>query len=173
MNIITLYNDAYKIHSQNNPKDVEEKFKNLLSHGFVQMENYLKTAMDNYDENLFYMVQKLLAFLILADGENYSGEMSAYNKYCEWAGFQPLTPDQLFKVVKRTSIDELKGIVSVIKQSRSHMSENNYVCFVLSLCYMSLFGDKEVDENEYYLITALCDPRYDHIPTWEQFKKEF
>ena len=119
------------------------------------------------------MVQKLLACLIMADGDHLQGEYDAYVKYCNWAGFRSLSASDLRELDRRTSMDELKGIVGVIKTVRPYIDESNYECFVKSLCYMSLFGDKKVDENEYYIIAALCDPSRDYVPSWEQFKREF
>ena len=173
MNLVNLFNDAWKARSDNTHEQAEVMFKNLLSHGFVDMERVLRANVPNYDENLFYMVQKLLACIVMADGDSFVGETDAYEKYCRWAGFQPLTPSQLAELDRRTSMDELKSIIEVIKICRKYIDEDNYRCFVLSLCYMSLFGDKAVDENEYYIIAALCDPSRDYVPSWAQFKREF
>ena len=173
MNLVNLFNDAWRARSNYSHEETEVMFKNLLSHGFVDMEKVLSRAIDNYDENLFYMVQKLLACLIMADGDHLQGEYDAYVKYCNWAGFRSLSAGDLRELDRRTSMDELKGIVGLLKTVRDYIDEDNYVCFVKSLCYMSLFGDKQVDENEYYLIAALCDPNKDYVPSWAQFKREF
>ena len=173
MNLVALFNDAWETRSSNSHEATEVMFKNLLSHGFVDMERVLRNSIPNYDEDLFYMVQKLLACLIMADGDHLVGETDAYRKYCSWAGFQPLTAGELQELDRRTSMDELKSIVNLLKTVRGYIEEKNYVCFVQSLCYMSLFGDKQVDENEYYLIASLCDPSRDYVPSWAQFKREF
>ena len=92
MNLVNLFNDAWKARSDNTHEQAEVMFKNLLSHGFVDMERVLRANIKGYDEDLFYMVQKLLACIVMADGDSFVGETDAYEKYCRWAGFQPLTP---------------------------------------------------------------------------------
>lgn len=169
MNLTNLLNVAWNARCNNSHEEAETQFKNLLSHGFVDMEKVLRQAFSNYDDDLFYMVQRILAHLIVSDGEYLQGEYDAYLKYCKWAGFKPLSVPELEKLGKAVNFDEFKKYAEIISATRQYIDEDHYECFVLSLCYMSLFGDKKIDENEYKLITWFLDKDKDQWLNWKDY----
>ena len=169
MNLTDLFQEAWDARCATSHEGAEVQFKNLLSHGFVAMEATLKQVIDNYDEDLFYMVQRILAHFIVCDGEYLQGEYDAYLKYCDWAGFEPLSVRRLEELGHEVSFDEYKKYADIILATRPNVGERNYECFVLSLCYMSLFGDKKIDEMEYKLITWFLDPNKDQWLSWKDY----
>ncbi len=171
MNLTQLFNEAWQARCSNSHEGAEVEFKNLLSHGFVAMERELRKVIPNYDENLFYMVQRILARLIVIDGEYLQGEYDAYVKYCDWANFEALSVARLKELGSSVSFDTFKDYANLILATRPLIGEQNYRCFVLSLCYMSLFGDKKIDEAEYKMITWFLDPKKDEWLSWDDYYK--
>lgn len=173
MNMITLMNEAWDdcnlyTHEQN-----EVSFKNLLSHGFAEMDRFYHKANPDYGGRLFVLVQDLIIWFILADRELLRGEYDAYVKYCEWADIKPLSAKQIVERHEELDIEYIRKTVKHLSEARDYIPEDDYEAFVTSLCFLSLFGDKEVDKEEYGIIANFFNKAHDYCPSWEKFKKEF
>ena len=173
MNVIELMNEAWDDRNRYTHEQNEISFKNLLSHGYTQMDKFYHRNDPDYGDKLFHLIQDLLIWFIMSDKEFLQGEYDAYAKYCEWADFEALTPKQCLERYKKLDIDYIIQIVKHISTSRDYIPEEDYEAFVTSFCFLSLFGDKEVDKEEYAIIASFFTSDEDYCPSWEQFKKEF
>lgn len=173
MNIIEMMNEAWEDRKTYSHEQNEISFKNLLSHGYVEMDKYYHSINKDYGDTLFLLIQDLLIWFILTDKEFLQGEYDAYAKYCEWADFEPLTSQQCVERYKKLDLEYIIKVVKHISATRGHIPEDDYAAFVTSLCFLSLFGDKEVDKEEYALISCFFTNEDDYCPTWEKFRKEF
>ena len=178
LDLVKLMNIAWERRKESTAEEYEEKVKNLISHAFVEYENiyvsYCKDKNIKYNDDVFYLFQRLILWNCLADDEFLQGEYDAYCKYCSWAKINPLTVEDCKALVRRTSRDAIVADLSLITKLRDAVDPENYQAMVQGFCYMSLLGDKSFDENEYYLIRCFLKDGYDYCPsTWEQFKREW
>ena len=173
MNVIELMNEAWEDRCNLSHEQNEISFKNLLSHGYVAMEKAYNSTVKDYGDTLFYCIQRILVWLMLADGDFLQGEYDAYLKYCKWANFQPLTVDDCYALFNRMTRDDIMSCINHVTATRGHIDESDYRAFVRSLCFMSLFGDKELDKGEYTLISFFFNRSSDYSPDWETFKREW
>ncbi len=173
MNLITMMNRAWDDRQSLSPDRLEEIVKNLLSHAHVNYDRVLR-ANGYPEDKAFYVFQDILVFIALSDGDFLQGEYDAYVKYCNWAGIQPLSVDDCRALYKRTTTDRVADDISLLKSYRYHIDEDKYTALVYACCLLSLLGDKQFDENEYYIIRCFFDSSVDYCPsTWEQFKIEW
>ena len=173
MDIVNLMNEAWDNRLKYSHEECEERFKNLLSHAFVSMEEIFSRRIPDYDEDVFYSVQKIIAALALADGEFLQGEYDAYLKFCDWANFEPLSVSEFQNLGNDVTGEEVLGEIEALASIRSEINEDDYYCFVLGLGIFALLGDREIDEIEYYIIANFFTYDTDYAPDWEQFKRDW
>lgn len=178
INMIELMNKAWNRRQEVSHDEYEVKIKNLISHSFVEYEKIFKDYCSrngkSYNEEVFIIYQHIFVFLMLSDGDFLQGEYDAYCKYCNWAGFQPLSVADSRALYNRLSVDDLVDDIKVLIDLREGIDPENYEAMVQGFCYLALAGDKEMDENEYYILRCFFESGYDYAPsTWEQFKKEW
>lgn len=178
LNMITLMNTAWDRRCEKSHEEFEVIIKNLLSHSFVELEriytDWCASKGRTYNDEVFYLYQRLIVCLMLTDGDFLQGEYDAYVKYCSWAGFKALSVAEVRNLYSRISSNELVADIQLITGMRDYFDPENYEALVKGFCFFSLAGDKEFDENEYYIIRCFFDSSYDYVPsTWEQFKREW
>ncbi len=178
INMIDLMNVAWKRRQEFSHEEYEVRVKNLLSHSFVEYEklfkNYCANKGQEYKEEIFIIYQHIFVFMMLSDGDFLQGEYDAYCKYCSWAGFQPLSVADTRALYNRLTVDDLVSDISVLVKLRDLIDPENYEAMVQGFCYLTLLGDKEMDENEYYILRCFFESGYDYAPsTWDQFKREW
>ena len=127
-----------------------------------------------YKDDVFYLFQRLIIWHTMSDGDFLQGEYDAYCKYCDWARIQPLTVADCKNLASRLTVDEIVNDLQLVCGLRDSINPENFTALVQGFCYMSLLGDKQLDENEYYLLKCFFKKGYDYCPdTWDQFKKEW
>ena len=178
LNMVSLMNIAWDRRCNSSHEEFEVMIKNLLSHSFVELERiYQDWCYDKgrtYNDEVFYLYQRIIISIMLCDGEFLQGEYDAYLKYCSWAGFKALSVSEVRSLHSRISSDELIADINLITGMREYFDPENYEALVKGFCFFSLAGDKSFDENEYYIIRCFFDSYYDYVPsTWEQFKREW
>ena len=174
MDIVALFDEAWDLKRENTHERSEEMFKNLISHGFVAFEEFFKDLLkDEYDDDLFYVIQKVLTYLIYADGDCLQGEYDAYVKYCDWAGFQACTVSELEQLYDDIDYDGLTDDLDVIIEYRDRIPEDDYRALVLGLCLFCFMGDDEIDEDEYAIVSFFLQQPEDYAPDWETFKRDW
>lgn len=178
MNIITMMDMAWEKRQELAHEEMEEKFKNLISHAFVEYESaykaYCQSENIEYNERIFVVFQHIIVFLSFSDGQFLQGEYDAYVKYCNWARINPLSVDDCRSLFNRLPVEDILADIELLTCTREFIDPDNYFAMVLGFCYFSLFGDKAFDENEFYIIRTFFEQGYDYCPaTWEQFKAEW
>ena len=120
------------------------------------------------------MIQRIMVFLMMSDGDFLQGEYDTYVKYCNWCGIKPLSVADCKSLDSRLSANDIIQDIDLIKLFREDFNPENYQALIQGFCYLALTGDKALDENEYYIIRCFFEPGYDYVPaTWEQFKREW
>ncbi len=179
INMITLMNLAWDRRKALSHEEYEIKIRNLLSHAYVECselyEAYCKNEGKAYEDEIFYAFQRIFVFIMLCDGDFLQGEYDAYLKMCDNCNFQPLSVDDCRSLYNRMTVDDLAKQVSLlVNVLRDFIDGENYEAMVQGFCYLALAGDKEMDENEYYVLRGFFESGYDYAPsTWEQFKREW
>lgn len=178
MSIIAMMNFAWEQRQQYLHEEMEEKFKNLISHAFVEYEDaykaYCASEGIDYNERIFVAFQHIIVFLTFSDGQFLQGEYDAYVKYCNWARIKPLTAEDCKSLFERLPVEDVATDIQLLTCTREFIDPDNYFSMVMGLCYFTLFGDKSFDENEFYIIKMFFEQGYDYCPsTWEQFKAEW
>lgn len=178
MNMINQMNEAWSKRCSLTHEKFEEEFRNLMSHGFVIIDRVMKEFCDKsgheYEEDTFYAIQRVIISIIKCDNEFLQGEYDGYVKYCTWAHINPLSVQEVNELYPDLTRETLTNDIKLITATRDIMDPSIYSAFVLSLCYLSLMGDKSFDENEYHIIRCFYEPNFDYVPsTWEDFKKEW
>lgn len=173
MNLIHLMNYAWDDKTKTNAKEYAAKFRNLLSHAYVDILEKNKTMSSDYDKP-FYAIQEICVFLMKCDDDFLQGEYDAYVNFCNYAGFQPLSVKDVTALHNRKTVTDLANDIAYIKSFRYYLDDNKYEALILSFCYLSLLGDNAFDENEYYIIRTFFDEGYDYCPyDWSTFKREW
>lgn len=173
MNVIEMMNKAWEERQKYTHEKNETIFVRLLAKGYQKISKYYSSIQPDYGDTLFILVQDLLIWFIMSDSDFLQGEYDAYVNYCEWADYQPLTTEQCLERYKKLTVDHVVDIVNHISKTRGQIPEEDYQSFVASFCYMSLFGDRDVDKEEYSIISCFFTSDDDYCPNWEKFKKEF
>lgn len=178
IDLIQLMNVAWDKKQKCNADDFADKVKNLVSHSYVDYEklhkDYCARIGQEYKDEIFITFQHVFVFMMLCDGDFLQGEYDAYCKYCDWAGFKELTVEDCRALYGRLSVDDLIKDIALLVSYRDQIDPENYQAMVQGFCYLSLCGDNELDENEYYILRCFCEKGIDYTPTtWDQFKKEW
>ncbi len=178
MNLVNMMNIAWQRRQEYGHEEYEVRVKNLISHAFVEYEriytDYCKEKGYTYKDEVFYIFQRLILYFQFTDGDFLQGEYDAYVKYCNWANIQPLTVADCRNLYNRLSTDDLINDIKLVNNLRDAINPENFEAMVQGFCYMALLGDKQLDENEYYILRCFFADGYDYCPsTWEQFKKEW
>jgi hypothetical protein len=178
MNMISLMNYAWDQRQKVSAETYQEQCRNLLSHAYVDLNNlyadYCTSEGIKNDEIIFISFQHIFVFIMLSDGDFLQGEYDAYCKYCGFAGFKPLSVADCRSLYARLTVDDLAGDIGFISKLREATEPDKYEAMVLAFCYLCLQGDKEMDENEYYILRCFFEQGYDYAPsTWQQFKDEW
>ena len=150
----------------------ETIFKNLLSHGYTKINEIYQKLDPEYGDTLFMVVQDILIWLMFSDGQLIQGEYDGYLRFCDYADFEPLSVEKCVERSKKLDVDYLISLIKHIAAARSHIPEDDYEAFVKSLCHMILFGDQEIDEEEYELLSCFFTSDDDYCPEWNEFQKE-
>ena len=86
INMITLMNVAWKRRQEYASDEFTERFKNLISHAYVEYEklyqDYCASKGMEYKDEIFITFQHIIVFLMLSDDDFLQGEYDAYCKYC-------------------------------------------------------------------------------------------
>ena len=176
MNMIADMNEAWKDMNGYSSQKNQEYVLNLVSHAFVNLDNawravYKKNG-DNYDNEAFYLFQKIFVNFMLCDGEFMQSEYDCYCKFCHFAHVQPLSVADCRSYYDRVSVEDLGKSIRFLFNSRSAIGEDTYHAMVRGFCHFCLLSDHEMDENEYYILS--CFYASSEAPSsWAQFKKEW
>ncbi|MBE7088648.1 MAG: hypothetical protein E7370_03945 [Clostridiales bacterium] len=178
IDMVALMNIAWDRRCNLSHDEYEEKIKNLLSHSFVEYERLFKAYCDEkgteYEDEIFYIYQHIFVYIMLSDGDFLQGEYDAYCRYCKWAGIDALSVEDARALYNRLNNDEVANDIALLTNLRGSIDPENYEAMVKGFCYLALAGDKEMDENEYYILRCFFEDGYDYAPkTWEQFKREW
>lgn len=167
MNMIDLCNFAWDRKSKFAPTEYYEKTKNLLSHAFVEYSNLIGK------ESTFYAFQHIIVFFMLCDDDFWRGEYDCYKTFCQYAKYEPLSPDDCRALYNRMSDNNLIDDIAKLAKLRDRIDPDNYEAMVQGFTYFCLTGDKAMDKNEYYILRCFFES-CDYAPdTWEQFKREW
>lgn len=167
MNMIDLCNLAWDRKSKFAPTEYYEKTKNLLSYAFVEYSNLIGK------ESTFYAFQHIIVFFMLCDDDFWRGEYDCYKTFCQYAKYEPLSPDDCRALYNRMSDDDLIDDIAKLAKLRDRIDPDNYEAMVQGFAYFCLTGDKAMDKNEYYILRCFFES-CDYAPdTWEQFKREW
>ena len=172
MNIVEILKEADHDRKKLSHEKNEMIFKNLLSHGYKRMEEVYKKTDPSYGDTLFMAVQDLLIWIMFADNQLIQGEYDAYEEFCSWAKYEALSVKSVIERKNELTIDYLISVIKHIVQTRKHIPDDDYESFVKALCYMALFGDKDLDQEEYVLISCFFNEDVDYCPSWEDYLKE-
>lgn len=178
INMIDDMNDAW---NDMREKDVATNRKyvvNLLSHSFVAVDKewraFCKEKNYKYDNDTFYLYQKLLIKLMFCDGDFLQSEYDAYCDFCDWANFEELSVSDCKSCNGRVTGEELVQAIQLLINLRGAMGEDNYHYLAMAFCHFALLSDRAMDEDEYYIIRCFYVGNSDYAPsTWEKFKKEW
>lgn len=178
INMLDLMDVAWNRRQNVSNDEFEDKIKNLISHSFVEYERLFKVYCEKenqkYEEEVFVIYQHIFVFMMLSDGDFLQGEYDAYCKYCQWAGFKPLSVSDTRELYQRLGVDVLANDISTLVELREFIDPENYEALVQGFCYLSLAGDREFDENEYYILRCFFERGFDYAPaTWTDFKNEW
>ncbi len=177
---INLVNDlkwAYDYCKKHEVNTFTEAFKNLISHAFAEMEAEIKAVLTDKNQEytgfLFFLVQDILIFTMFSDCDLIKQEYDAYVKFCDWAGYRPLTPDELSKRLDEIEVDKIAEDIKFLLSMRELIDGSKFDSFVKGLCCFCFMGDRKLDENEYYILRSFYERDYDYKPeTWEDCKAE-
>lgn len=178
INMIDLCNLAWDRRTKLALSEYYTKTKNLLSHAYVEYKNmfidFCRNKGQAYEDQVFYIFQHILVFLMMCDDDFLQGEYDCYKTFCEYANFEPLTVDSVRPLYNRLTVDDLSKDISILRDLRGYLNDpDNYEAMVQGFCYFCLSGDKAMDENEYYILRCFFESG-DYCPdTWEQFKREW
>ena len=172
MNIVEMLRDAQEDINKFNYDQNETIFKNLLSHGYTKISAIYKKMDADYGDTLFTVVQDILIWLMFSDGQLIQGEYDAYLLFCDYADYKPLSVEKCVERSKKLTVDYLISLIKHIAAARKHIPEDDYEAFVKSLCHMVLFGDQEIDHEEYELLACFLTSDDDYCPSWDEFQKE-
>lgn len=175
MNIISDMNQAWSDKENSNSDQYADYIRNLLSYGFNACQKVLSEFLkDKYNDEMIFITQILLIKIILSDNVFMEGEYKAYSRICYWAEIDPFTVSECRKIYNKVTSDELKTNIKILDNFRDIIGEKLYHTFVLSLCYLTLAGDKELDASEYYILREFYSRSNDYAPkTWDEFNKEW
>ena len=176
MNMIADMNEAWKDMNEASSQKNQEYVLNLLSHAVVEIDNAWRNVAkrngESYDNNAFYLFQKIIVNFMLCDGEFLQGEYDCYCKFCNFCHVQPLSVADCRSFYNRVSIEDLANNIRVVYNLRSAMGEDKYHAMVRGFCHFCLLSDHEMDENEYYILVCFY-ARGEAPATWAQFKQEW
>lgn len=173
MNIVEILREAWKDRNKYNYPKQEEIFKNLISHGYNKINKIYRKKDPEYGDTLFIVIQDILIWIIFSDQEFIQAEYDAYLKFADYANFEPLSVQKCIDRKKQLDVDYVISLINHIVAARKHIPENDYESFVKSLCLISMFGDSEIDKEEYELISCFFTSEGDYSPSWEDFLKEW
>lgn len=178
LNMIEQMNEAWNDKKNQDSLIYQQRCRNLMSHGFVEIEKIYKEYCNSkgydYEDEVFYIFQRLIVFLMKCDGEFLQGEYDTYCLICNWAQIKPLSIEDVNAFYPKIQPEQIIDDINLISGLRDLMEPDNYQTLVLSFCYLSLIGDNCFDENEYYIIRCFYKAGYDYVPsTWQQFKSEW
>ena len=173
MNLINLMNYAWDDKQKTSAKEYALKFRNLISHAYVDILEKNKNISSDYDRP-FYAIQEICVFIIKCDDDFLQGEYDAYVNFCNYAKFQPLSVKDVTALRNRKTLQDLSNTIVYIKYFRTLLNDDKYEALILGFCYLSLLGDTAFDENEYYILRTFFDQGYDYCPSdWSSFKREW
>lgn len=178
LNMIDQMNKAWDQRQSLDYGTFKEHTKNLMTHAFVEIEGIFRDFCDQkgyeYKDEVFYSFQRIMVFIMKCDDELLQGEYDVYCKFCDWAGVEPLSVNDINALYARTEVDDVIRDIDLITGLRNDIEADNYRALVLGFCYFSLLGDEAFDENEYYIIRCFYQSGFDYVPsTWDQFKREW
>lgn len=176
MYMVNDMNEAWSDMKNYSNEKNQEYVRNLLSHTYVLMDDAWKELSrknrQTYDDNAFYIFQKILVQFMLCDNEFLQSEYDCYCKFCLDAHFKPLTVDACKSLYNRTSIEELARNIAFVCSLRSAIGEREFHAMVRGFCHFCLLSDHKMDENEYYILACFYNSS-EKPATWAQFKKEW
>ena len=178
MNLVDIMNYAWDNRYSSADRELQDKVKNLISHAYAKYDSiyrdYFARKGEVYDDRVFYAFQRIFMFVTNSDGSFLQSEYDFYVKYCGWVGISPLSVDDCKALYARTSVDTVAGDIRTLSALRNRIDDSAYEAMIVGFCLLALLGDREFDENEYYIIRCFFEDGYDYCPaTWEQFKKEW
>ena len=166
------WQDAKGYSSQKN----QEYVLNLLSHAFVDLDNAWRSVAkkngERYEDNAFYLFQKILVNFMLCDNDFMQSEYDCYCTFCHAAHVQPLSVADCRAFYNRVSVEDLRAAVRGVYNLRSSFGEDKYHAMVRGFCHFCLLSDHEMDENEYYILSCFYG-KGEAPATWAQFKQEW
>lgn len=176
MNMIADMNEAWKDMNDYSSQKNQEYVLNLISHAFVDIDNawesYAKRNGQKYEDDAFYLFQKILVNFMLCDNDFLQGEYDCYCKFCNFAHVQPLSVEDCKKFYNRVSIEDLGQNIARLYSLRPAVGEEKYHALVRGFCHFCLLSDHAMDENEYYILACLYG-KGEAPATWDQFKREW
>ena len=178
MNMISLMNYAWDQRQKVSAEVYQDQCRNLLSHAYADLnalyQQYCREQNVKNEEIIFISFQHVFVFMMLSDNDFLQGEYDAYCKYCRYAGFEPLSVADCRGLYARLTVEDLANDIKFITGLRDAVDPDKFEAMVLGFCYLTLQGDKEMDENEYYILRCYFEPNYDYAPSnWQQFKDEW
>ena len=176
MNMIADMNEAWKDMNEQTSQKNQEYVLNLISHAFVDLDSawrdVAKRRGERYEDEAFYVFQKILVNFMLCDNEFLQSEYDCYCKFCHLAHVQPLSVEDCRSFYNRVSVEDLGSNIRGLFNLRSNIGEDKYHAMVRGFCHFCLLSDHEMDENEYYILS--CFYASSEAPSsWAQFKKEW
>ena len=176
MNMIADMNEAWQDMKECSSQKNQEYVLNLISHAFVDIDtawrNVAKKNGNRYDNDTFYLFQQIIVNFMLCDDEFLQGEYDCYCRFCNFAHVQPLSVADCRSYYNRVSVEELGNSIRRLYNLRSSLGVEKYHAMVRGFCHFCLLSDKEMDENEYYILS--CFYASNEAPSsWAQFKKEW
>lgn len=174
--MIADMNEAWKNLNAYSSQQNQEFVKNLVSHAFVAIDkawsDYAKKNGNKYEDDAFYVFQKIFVKFMLCDGEFLQSEYDCYCKFCNYAHVQPLSVADCRSLYNRVSVDQLVDNIAYLVRLRPGLGEDMYHAMVRGFCHFCLLSDHEMDENEYYILR--CFYTSNEAPSsWAQFKNDW
>ena len=178
LNMIDLMNEAWEDRFNYDSDTYQEYCKNLFSHAYVKIRNGFaeycaQNNLDsqNYVDTLFNVV--IIAFMII-DGDFNEEEYSAYATFCNYAEITPYSYEECLAILAALTPELVVQSIQMLVGTRDIVGAEDWQSLVLGFCYLCLMGDKEMDENEYYLLSCFFEDGYDYKPeSWDAFKAEW
>ena len=176
MNMIADMNEAWNNMNAYSSQKNQEFVLNLISHAFVAIDNAWRNVAkkngDKYEDNTFYVFQKIFVNFMLCDNDFLQSEYDCYCKFCNYAHVEPLSVADCKSFYNRVSVDELASNIRYLFNLRSSLGEENYHAMLRGFCHFCLLSDHEMDENEYYILRAFYGSN-EAPSSWTQFKNEW
>ncbi len=124
-----------------------------------------------------HLLQVILIVLIGADKVISDDEYNIYLKLTDLLEVKPISKNEMETLLTRPiiekSINESIGILVNLRHIIDEYSKDNnetiYEDFIFALCIITTYGDGEIDEKEYNLITCFLDEKVDTYLPFNQF----